>query len=1100
MLITCLNRMNPSIRKVFRCLVKNKVESKNVQLALRERSLIRILIALVMVGVVCAGLMVSPSVPSADAAECKGEISNIQWKDTTHIKDGVFVGSYGDGADIQFDWKVDPGAKSGDQFTLKLPNELMRLGIKDLTLTAPTGEEVAKGTWDATTKTWTFTLTDYANTHGDISGTAFFTVQWDRRHTTANTTYPLNISGCRGNGILNGKTPEEGIGGVGQVSGKVGGYDSRTDTVRWNIYVGTATDSDVYSPVVIKDIGNPQLLVRCSDVKVKDRTPFPHTAIRDTPLDSSKWTCEESNGGVIVRLVPDQHGRYLMRGQSLLIELETAITDDTSRIITNKATIENAPDGTKEVVAEVDRGDAGGVGQGFQGNVKIEKEAVGDTAPDKSHKFEFDYTCGNTKQPISVASGETSNTFTQKSSSTCTITEKNVPEGVKVKFEVIDEGTGKPAYTVPTNNGITVKFNRNSSTTLKIKATNTYPDKPKVKNGKFVIKKTTNGLDAGEKDKVFKFNYTCKAPGADAVSEKKIADVTVGQTWESGEYPEGTTCAIEEDLESAKVSDYTLTSEQPKGNVTIKADGGEGSPVEFAATNSYSKDLGGFSIQKKIEADPEALPLLKDQEFGFKYTCGADSGEFKLKNGESKKVEGIAVGTKCTVEESDAKVPNGFTWSGKIEGTNLDPNDFTIEKDKSLTFTAVNTYQQKQGGFTLSKNVTGDATNLEELQAKTYTFNYTCTAPTGVVFTDKVEVTEGTPKSINNIPAGSTCKVTEVAAPAKDTEWTVELSVNEKAVAGDTAEFVVPAEDEPSVSILAKNNYRQHKGTFTIEKIVKASEGIVTPNEFVFKWQCGDAEGSETVQVANGKGKVKIDRGFPVGTSCSVEELDANVKGATLATEWKNQKFTITQDNQDVMVSAENIYAHADSKVKIVKKLDGPAKDKAKDKTFTFDYSCVLNNETIKGTVNITGEGEAEIPESFPAGTKCTITEKDAHIRGTSWTHRIADDGQITIKNPSNVYEVTAVNAYSKPDFPWFIPLVPIVIIPIIPIFPHPTPAPQPPQKPSDQQPAPKTPEEKPQKEKKVLARTGANMWMFIVIAALLVLLGVFLRRRGNKQ
>lgn len=95
------------------------------------------------------------------------------------------------------------------------------------------------------------------------------------------------------------------------------------------------------------------------------------------------------------------------------------------------------------------------------------------------------------------------------------------------------------------------------------------------------------------------------------------------------------------------------------------------------------------------------------------------------------------------------------------------------------------------------------------------------------------------------------------------------------------------------------------------------------------------------------------------------------------------------------------------------------------------------------------------------------------------------------------MYEVGVTNAYSKPGFPWFIPLIPLVIIPLLPLFPHPTPAPQ---KPSEQQPSPKAPEKKPQKEKKVLARTGANVWMFIVIAALLVLLGAFLRRRGNNS
>lgn len=1069
-----------------------------------KRSPIRRLITLLMVVVVCVGLVVSPRVPSAGAAECKGEISNVQWKNDTNIKNGQFVGNYGDGADVQFKWSVDSNANSGDQFTLKLPDQLTRLGNKNLTLTAPSGEEVAKGVWDGSTKTWTFTLTDYANTHGDISGTAFFSVQWDRAKTTANTPYSLEFSGCRGSGTLSGKTPEEGVGGVEQASGKTGGYDSQTDTVRWNIYVGTAMASDVYKPVVIKDIGNPQLLIRCADVKVKDRTPYPHTAINDTPIDPKRWTCEESNGGITVRMVPDVYGRYLTRGQSLLVEIESAITDDSARYIKNKATIENAPDGTEEVEAQVDRGDAGGVGEGFQGNIKIQKETVGDTAPDKSHKFEFDYTCGTSTQTISIAAGETSNTFTQKSSSVCSITEKNVAEGVGVKFEVTDEGTGQPAYTVPIQNGVTVKFNKNSSTNLKVKVTNTYPNKPEAKKGKFVIKKTVNGLDAGQKDKVFRFNYTCKAPDGGAYTESQSAEVTTGKPWQSGDYPEGTICTIEEDLESAKVPGYSLTSAQPKGDVTIKAEGTEGSPVEFAATNSYTKDLGSFSVQKKIDASAEAMPLLKDKEFDFKYTCGAESGEFKLKNGETKKAEGIAAGTKCTVEESDVELPNGFTWSGKIEGTNLNPNDFTIEKDKTLAFTATNTYKQQHGGFTLSKNVTGDATNLEELQKRSYTFNYTCTAPTGTVLTDKVEVTEGTPKAIDNIPAASTCKVTEVEAPAKDTDWTVDLSVNGTSV-GETAEFKVPAEGEPSISILAKNNYRQHKGSFTIEKIVDASEGIVTPKEFTFTWQCGEDKGAETVRVTNGKGSVEIDRVFPVGTKCSVKELEAEAEDARLITSWENQEFTIDKDKQHVIVSATNTYRYAESKVKIVKKLEGPAKDKAKDKTFTFDYSCVVNNEAIEGSVNITGEGATEIPESFSAGTKCTITERDASISGTTWTHRIAEDGQITIQSPAKVYEVGVTNAYSKPGFPWFIPLIPLVIIPFLPLFPHPTPAPQPapqptPQKPSEQQPSPKAPEKKPQKEKKVLARTGANVWMFIVIAALLVLLGAFLRRRGNNS
>lgn len=56
-----------------------------------ECSPMRKLITLMMVVVVCVGLVVSPRVPSAGAAECKGEISNVQWKNETNIKDGMLL-------------------------------------------------------------------------------------------------------------------------------------------------------------------------------------------------------------------------------------------------------------------------------------------------------------------------------------------------------------------------------------------------------------------------------------------------------------------------------------------------------------------------------------------------------------------------------------------------------------------------------------------------------------------------------------------------------------------------------------------------------------------------------------------------------------------------------------------------------------------------------------------------------------------------------------------------------------------------------------------------------------------------------------------------
>jgi hypothetical protein len=75
---------------------------------------------------------------------------------------------------------VPDSAGSGDTFTLTLPPQLTAL-TTSFDLKAPDGSVVA--TARVVNGVVTFILTDYADSHDSLHGTAFFSVKWDLAHT-----------------------------------------------------------------------------------------------------------------------------------------------------------------------------------------------------------------------------------------------------------------------------------------------------------------------------------------------------------------------------------------------------------------------------------------------------------------------------------------------------------------------------------------------------------------------------------------------------------------------------------------------------------------------------------------------------------------------------------------------------------------------------------------------------------------------------------------------------------------------------------------------------------------------------------------------------
>ncbi|GAB78343.1 hypothetical protein SAMN05421595_0860 [Austwickia chelonae] len=83
-------------------------------------------------------------------------------------------GAQGDSLTLDMTWSVPDGTRGGDTFTLVLPDQLKPLGGTGFNLEAPDKTVVAKAVIQG--QTVTFTMTDYAQSHIKVHGSAYFTV------------------------------------------------------------------------------------------------------------------------------------------------------------------------------------------------------------------------------------------------------------------------------------------------------------------------------------------------------------------------------------------------------------------------------------------------------------------------------------------------------------------------------------------------------------------------------------------------------------------------------------------------------------------------------------------------------------------------------------------------------------------------------------------------------------------------------------------------------------------------------------------------------------------------------------------------------------
>ena len=538
--------------------------------------------------------------------------------------------------------------------------------------------------------------------------------------------------------------------------------------------------------------------------------------------------------------------------------------------------------------------------------------------------------------------------------------------------------------------------------------TNTYTQKI----GTFQMKKLINAPadDAAfVAPKTVKFTYTCNADSVDKTVKAGVAtevSVPVGDTPVDGsEFPVGTKCTVAQESEHT-VAGYNSVPAGLTQPVTI-AEGKVANNIA-TVTNTYTKQVGSFSVTKVVTADSTIIDLNPDHEYSFNYVCTKDGAEvakggLKVNGDNTVKSPDIPVGASCTVTEDEALA------RGAVDNAVLDvkvSGPAVITENTTTPVTVTNKYTRATSSFTVKKKVEG----LPDPGAKEFSFLYKCVYGEDIK-ADEIKVKGNGETTVEDVPAGSECTVTENVDAAKQDGYTLVV---------DNAEQKFDQGTQPT-TMLFTNVYTKDTGSLSVTKSLKDPDGVAAGKKFNFAYACEHKDPAQrkegTFQLGAGESTTIDD--IAAESTCTITEKDADVKGADLATSGLDSVVIVKGKTHDVI--ATNDYSAWRGSVELSKALAGSGKDLAavKDKKFNVSYVCTLGTdkkEVKKGTVEVIAGTPAMI-DDVRYGATCEFTEDtaNAEVPGamfdknssvTSATATISSKDTAATANLVNVYNV----------------------------------------------------------------------------------------------
>ena len=576
----------------------------------------------------------------------------------------------------------------------------------------------------------------------------------------------------------------------------------------------------------------------------------------------------------------------------------------------------------------------------------------------------------------------------------------------KVTREADEAVVDHTVKTAGLNTAVTLKEGKVAENIATV--TNTYTQKI----GTFQMKKLINA-PADDADfvapKTVKFTYTCDADSVDKTVKAGVAtevSVPVGDTPVDGsEFPVGTKCTVAQESEHA-VAGYNSVPAGLTQPVTI-AEGKVANNIA-TVTNTYTKQMGSFSVTKVVNADHTIIDLNPDHEYSFNYVCTKDGaevakGELKVNGDNTVKSPDIPVGASCTVTEDEASA------RGAVDNAVLDvkvSGPAVITENTTTPVTVTNKYTRATSSFTVKKKVEG----LPDPGSKEFFFLYECVYGEDVK-ADEIKVKGNGETTVKDVPAGSECTVTENVDAAKQDGYTLVM---------DNTEQKFDQGTQPT-TVLFTNVYTKDTGSLSVTKSLKDPDGVAAGKKFNFAYVCEHKDPAQrkegTFQLGAGESTTIND--IAADSTCTITEKDADVKGADIATSGLDSVVIVKGKTHEV--TAINDYSAWRGSVELSKALAGSGKDLAavKDKKFNVSYVCTLGTdkkEVKKGTVEVIAGTPATI-DDVRYGATCEFTEDtaNAEVTGamfdknssvTSVTATISSKDTAATANLVNVYNV----------------------------------------------------------------------------------------------
>lgn len=474
------------------------------------------------------------------------------------------------------------------------------------------------------------------------------------------------------------------------------------------------------------------------------------------------------------------------------------------------------------------------------------------------------------------------------------------------------------------------------------------------------------------------------------------------------------------------------------------------------------------SVSKKVNVNtPQLLEELNNQTFDFIYSCekGANEKEIKgkiegVRNGESKEIGKVAVGTQCEIKEvtpkvDDSRMKLSTTWSSENTAAEANQDNGTyrfkagadaFKNKKTVLATAENNYEAQTATIKLTKSII----NRDKIPAaklpKEFPVTYTCRyvphpnarpergelPETNSYFVDSktVVVPRDGNTEIGPFPVGTQCSFEETArldsnvqADAKIPGFSLKTEWNSNICFGNTTDnnsqdcstnsVWIPKPGQYSINV--KNTYTRELASVEIEKTVSGDASDLTnSHEFSFNLRCEDS-GVEVYSQDNivvKKDGRQVIEDIPVDADCTLSEKQPEQKGVDFVVPAPSHLRASTAGDI-VKVVVDNTAKRQVAPISVQKKVN-------KKDTFSPEISASIDALTYNVVAECTVPGE-ETPRkvlktvsdnqtvdfgSFPVGTTCSFKELTEAPAGTEMNYKFADGPEVTIEDSTPINKV----------------------------------------------------------------------------------------------